>query len=38
MCINGEWVGDELGTLNVTNPANGEIVGTVPNGGEKKRI
>ncbi|MFD2761100.1 NAD-dependent succinate-semialdehyde dehydrogenase [Lentibacillus juripiscarius] len=36
MCINGEWVGDELGTLNVTNPANGEIVGTVPNGGEKE--
>ncbi|RYG73704.1 NAD-dependent succinate-semialdehyde dehydrogenase [Lentibacillus lipolyticus] len=36
MCINGEWVGDELGTLDVVNPANGKKVGTVPNGGEKE--
>ncbi|SFB39176.1 succinate-semialdehyde dehydrogenase / glutarate-semialdehyde dehydrogenase [Lentibacillus halodurans] len=36
MSINGEWIGDELDTLNVVNPANGETVGTVPNGGEKE--
>src|SRR5699024_4091011 len=36
MSINGEWVGSELDTLNVVNPANGEMVGTVPNGGEKE--
>ncbi|WP_205520048.1 NAD-dependent succinate-semialdehyde dehydrogenase [Virgibacillus doumboii] len=34
MNINGEWVGKDLKTKDVTNPANGEIVGTVPNGGE----
>ncbi|MFC4557677.1 NAD-dependent succinate-semialdehyde dehydrogenase [Virgibacillus kekensis] len=36
MSINGEWVGDELDSLNVVNPANGETVGTVPNGGEEE--
>ncbi|SDQ20478.1 NAD-dependent succinate-semialdehyde dehydrogenase [Virgibacillus salinus] len=36
MNINGEWVGDSLSTLNVTNPANSDIIGTVPNGGEKE--
>ncbi|TMN23790.1 NAD-dependent succinate-semialdehyde dehydrogenase [Lentibacillus cibarius] len=36
MNINGEWIGDDLDTLKVTNPANGKIVGTVPNGGEKE--
>lgn len=36
MNINGEWVGDSLDTLNVVNPANSEIIGTVPNGGEKE--
>ncbi|MGY0692043.1 NAD-dependent succinate-semialdehyde dehydrogenase [Virgibacillus sp. FSP13] len=34
MHINGEWVGDDLDTLNVTNPANGKLLGTVPKGGE----
>lgn len=34
--INGEWVGEELGELQVFNPANGEVVGTVPNGGGKE--
>lgn len=36
MNINGEWVGDDLDTINVVNPANGETVGTVPRGGEKE--
>lgn len=34
MSINGEWVGKNLDTKDVTNPANGKVVGTVPNGGE----
>ncbi|TFJ94216.1 NAD-dependent succinate-semialdehyde dehydrogenase [Lentibacillus salicampi] len=36
MSINGEWVGSELDTLDVVNPANDEVVGTVPHGGEKE--
>ncbi|MBP1949856.1 NAD-dependent succinate-semialdehyde dehydrogenase [Virgibacillus litoralis] len=36
MNINGEWVGKDLDTFNVVNPANSEIIGTVPNGGEKE--
>lgn len=36
MCINGEWVGSDLDTMDVVNPANGEVVGTVPYGGEKE--
>ncbi|HLS07865.1 NAD-dependent succinate-semialdehyde dehydrogenase [Lentibacillus sp.] len=36
MNINGEWVGNELDVLDVVNPANGEVVGTVPYGGEKE--
>ncbi|WP_176555873.1 NAD-dependent succinate-semialdehyde dehydrogenase [Virgibacillus ndiopensis] len=36
MSINGEWVGKELDTLEVVNPANGQIVGTVPNGRERE--
>ncbi|GAA0447085.1 NADP-dependent succinate-semialdehyde dehydrogenase [Lentibacillus halophilus] len=36
MSIAGKWVGDELDTLDVTNPANGKNIGTVPNGGEKE--
>ncbi|ASK64388.1 succinate-semialdehyde dehydrogenase (NADP(+)) [Virgibacillus phasianinus] len=36
MSINGEWVGEELDLLKVSNPANGQIVGSVPNGGEKE--
>lgn len=34
--INGEWVGENLEQLNVINPANGQIVGSVPIGGEKE--
>ncbi|PWA10376.1 succinate-semialdehyde dehydrogenase (NADP(+)) [Pueribacillus theae] len=34
--INGEWMGSELEKINVTNPATGEIVGTVPNAGVKE--
>ena len=34
MHINGEWVGKDLESLEVFNPANGQVVGTVPNGGE----
>ncbi len=34
MHINGEWTGKDLDQLEVTNPANGRAVGTVPNGGE----
>jgi len=30
--INGEWVAGSAGTIDVTNPANGEIVATVANG------
>ncbi|KAA0966242.1 NAD-dependent succinate-semialdehyde dehydrogenase [Sporosarcina sp. ANT_H38] len=33
--INGEWVGQNLEELNVVNPANGQIVGSVPIGGEE---
>ncbi|XKF67468.1 NAD-dependent succinate-semialdehyde dehydrogenase [Virgibacillus necropolis] len=36
MNINGEWVGEGLGTIDVVNPANGQTVGTVPNGGEEE--
>lgn len=32
--INGEWVGENLEKMEVVNPANGEVVGTVPRGGE----
>lgn len=34
--INGEWVGEDLGELQVLNPANSKVVGSVPNGGEKE--
>ena len=34
MYINGEWVGKDLEKLEVKNPANGKIVGSVPIGGE----
>ncbi|QBP41288.1 NAD-dependent succinate-semialdehyde dehydrogenase [Paenisporosarcina antarctica] len=34
MYINGEWVGKDLEVLDVVNPANGQIVGSVPIGGE----
>ena len=32
--IGGQWVGSDAGgTINVTNPATGEVIGSVPNGG-----
>ncbi len=34
MYLNGKWVGEALDELRVLNPANGEVVGCVPNGGE----
>ncbi|HET7580319.1 MAG TPA: NAD-dependent succinate-semialdehyde dehydrogenase [Bacillales bacterium] len=33
--INGEWVGQDEKKLEVTNPANGEVIGTMPEGTEK---
>lgn len=36
MYINGEWLGGDLEKLNVINPANGQIVGSVPIGGEEE--
>jgi len=36
MYINGEWLGENLEELNVINPANGQIVGSVPIGGEEE--
>lgn len=36
MYINGEWIGTELEKLEVVNPANGQIVGTVPIGGKNE--
>lgn len=33
--IDGQWVGaDSGGTIDVTNPATGEVIGTVPNAGD----
>lgn len=34
--INGRWTGEHLEELQVLNPANGEVVGSVPNGGESE--
>lgn len=34
--INGIWSGDDLRKIKVKNPATGELVGTVPNGGKKE--
>ncbi|QKS72955.1 NAD-dependent succinate-semialdehyde dehydrogenase [Paenalkalicoccus suaedae] len=34
--INGEWTGKDLEKIEVHNPANGELVGTVPKGGAKE--
>lgn len=31
--INGKWIGDKLDRFEVTNPATGEVVDTVPKGG-----
>jgi succinate-semialdehyde dehydrogenase/glutarate-semialdehyde dehydrogenase len=36
MYINGEWTGENLEKINVYNPFNNEIVGTVPKGGESE--
>lgn len=33
MYVNGEWSDFNLDKIEVKNPANGEVVGTVPNGG-----
>ncbi|UOQ87547.1 NAD-dependent succinate-semialdehyde dehydrogenase [Gracilibacillus salinarum] len=34
--INGEWIGQELEQKNIYNPANGEVVGTIPIAGVKE--
>lgn len=34
MHIGGNWTGEDLDMKDVVNPANGELVGMVPNGGE----
>jgi succinate-semialdehyde dehydrogenase/glutarate-semialdehyde dehydrogenase len=34
--INGEWVGGDLEKIEVTNPATGQVVGTIPSAGEKE--
>ncbi|KIL51868.1 NAD-dependent succinate-semialdehyde dehydrogenase [Jeotgalibacillus soli] len=34
--INGQWIESGDGVIDVYNPANGELVGTVPNGGEEE--
>lgn len=36
MNINGEWVGQDLNTMDVINPATNENIGTVPVGGEEE--
>ena len=36
MYVNGQWMGESLKPLNVYNPANGEVVGTVPYGGKEE--
>jgi len=36
--INGEWTGDELEKIEIHNPATGEMVGTVPNGGRAETL
>jgi succinate-semialdehyde dehydrogenase/glutarate-semialdehyde dehydrogenase len=36
MYINGKWIGETLEKINVYNPSNNEIIGTVPKGGESE--
>lgn len=36
MYVNGQWMGESLKPLDVYNPANGEVVGTVPYGGKEE--
>ena len=34
--IDGKWVGEKLDKIEVTDPATGEVIGSVPNGGEEE--
>lgn len=34
--INGEWIGEDLSSIEVKNPANGDVVGQVPNAGARE--
>lgn len=36
MYCNGKWIGSDIPVLEVTNPATGEIIATVPFGGKKE--
>src|SRR5690625_2868944 len=36
--INGSWIGKELESINVINPATNKIIATVPKGGKKEAI
>ncbi|MBU8908697.1 NAD-dependent succinate-semialdehyde dehydrogenase [Desertibacillus haloalkaliphilus] len=36
MYCNGEWIGADLDRIKVTNPATGEVIGSVPNGGKSE--
>lgn len=36
MYINGKWIEEGIGTIEVRNPSNGEIVGTVPTVGKEQ--
>lgn len=38
MIIGGKEAGNDLETINVTNPATGEQIGTVPNGGAEEAV
>lgn len=38
MIIDGKEVGQDLKTIDVTNPATGEVIATVPNGGAKEAV
>ncbi|WP_342475554.1 NAD-dependent succinate-semialdehyde dehydrogenase [Weizmannia sp. FSL K6-0777] len=36
MYLNGEWTGEGLPKIKVDNPASGEVIATIPKGGEKE--
>src|SRR5690625_2942934 len=36
MYINGEKMGADLEKMDVVNPANSEVIGTIPNGGKEE--
>jgi len=36
MYIDGKWIGEHLEQIEVTNPANGEIIASVPKGGKEE--